>query len=150
MTMARPAFKIDARNPGSDLAGEAAAALAASSVLFASEDAAYTQRLLAHAKTLFDFADRYRGTYTDAIPSARAFYSSHSGFYDDLVWSATWLYRATGETEYLRKAESLYAGYLANAAMHWTHSWDDKSYGATILLAKLTERRPTKAPCDAG
>ena len=34
MTMARPAFKIDANNPGSDLAGETAAAMAAGSILF--------------------------------------------------------------------------------------------------------------------
>ena len=34
MTMARPAFKIDATHPGSDLAGETAAALAAASIFY--------------------------------------------------------------------------------------------------------------------
>ena len=34
MTMARPSAKIDAENPGSDLAGETAAALAATSIVF--------------------------------------------------------------------------------------------------------------------
>ena len=34
MKMARPSAKIDAENPGSDLAGETAAALAATSVVF--------------------------------------------------------------------------------------------------------------------
>merc|ERR1719391_680990 len=34
MTIARPSFKIDAQNPGSDLAGEAAASLAAASMVF--------------------------------------------------------------------------------------------------------------------
>ena len=34
MNIARPSFKIDANNPGSDLAGETAAALAAASLPF--------------------------------------------------------------------------------------------------------------------
>ena len=141
MTMDRPAFKIDARNPGSELAAEAAAALAAASILFESYDPVYAQRLVAHARTLFDFAGRYRGTYIDAIPCARDYYNSRSGYYDELVWSAAWLYRATAEDLYLRKAESLYAEHLANAPPRWTHSWDDKSYGAAVLLAQLTGAR---------
>ena len=34
MTMDRPSFKLDTSNPGSDLAGETAAALAAGSMVF--------------------------------------------------------------------------------------------------------------------
>jgi endoglucanase len=139
MTMARLAFKIDARNPGSELAGEAAAALAAAGILFEPEDPVYAQRLLAHARALFDFADRCRGTYTDAIPSARGYYASRSGYYDELAWSALWLYKAIGDIKYLRTAESIYAEHLGTGVMRWTHSWDDKCYGAAILLAQLTK-----------
>ena len=57
MKMKRPAFKIDAENPGSEIAGEAAAALAAAA--FSSEQRIQPIRRIfsAHAKALFDFAD---------------------------------------------------------------------------------------------
>ena len=58
MTMARPAYSITTSKPGSDLAGETAAALAAASILFKTADAAYSENLLTHAKQLFDFADQ--------------------------------------------------------------------------------------------
>lgn len=61
MQMNRPSFKIDASCPGSDLAAETAAALAASSIVFADDDPAYSARLLQHAKELYNFADTYRG-----------------------------------------------------------------------------------------
>ncbi len=44
--------------PGSDLAGETAAALAAASILFKDADSAYSEKLLTHAKQLFNFADK--------------------------------------------------------------------------------------------
>ncbi len=74
MTMARPAFKIDAQNPGSDLAGETAAALAAASIYYGmvGEDEKGDEAL-EHAVQLFDLANNYRGTYVDAIP-AEGFY----------------------------------------------------------------------------
>jgi endoglucanase len=138
MKMKRPTFKIDAENPGSEIAGEAAATLAAAGILFRADDLPYSQKLLSHAKALFQFADLYRGNYIDAIPSARDYYNS-SGYHDELVWSALWIHKATGDDEYLRKAESIYREYFANASMRWTHSWDDKRYGAAILLAQLTK-----------
>jgi endoglucanase len=138
MRMTRPSFKIDAENPGSEIAGEAAAALAAAAILFRAEDPPYSQNLLTHAKALFEFAYLHRGNYVDGIPAAWGYYHS-SGYHDELVWSALWLYKATGNVEYLRKAESIYHENFANASMRWTHSWDDKRYGAAILLAQLTK-----------
>ncbi|NEQ23451.1 MAG: hypothetical protein F6K28_30715, partial [Microcoleus sp. SIO2G3] len=138
MTMARPAFKIDAQHPGSDLAGEAAAALAAASIVFRPTDTTYADLLLDHAIELYNFADTYRGKYSDSIPDAANFYNSYS-YNDELVWGATWIHNAieaTGATDttYLNKAESYYEG-LYNG---WTQSWDNKSYGAAILLAQET------------
>src|SRR6187401_1540667 len=78
MQMARPAFKIDASCPGSDLAGETAAAMAASSLVFKQTDPAYAATLLTHAKQLFTFADTYRGKYSDCITDAKSFYNSWS------------------------------------------------------------------------
>ena len=137
MTMARPAFKIDTTRPGSDLAGEAAAALASASIVFRSTDVAYANRLLQNAIQLFTFAETYKGKYSDSITDAAKFYNSN-GYNDELGWAATWLYKATkaaGTTNitYLNKAESYYANqYLGT----WTQTWDDKSYGAMVLLAQ--------------
>ena len=143
MQMARPSYKIDASCPGSDLAGETAAALAASSIVFRPTDAAYANTLLAHAKQLYAFADAYRGKYSSCITDASSFYNSWSGYNDELVWGAAWLYRATNDAAYLTKAEQYYAN-LSNEpqttikSYKWTQAWDDKSYGSYVLLANLT------------
>lgn len=50
MTTSRTAYKLDAEHPGSDLAGETAAALAAASLAFKPYDSAYSNLLLVHAK----------------------------------------------------------------------------------------------------
>ncbi len=137
MTMQRPAFKIDPSNPGSDLAGESAAALAAASMVFQSSNKNYAKQLLDEAKALFDFAETYRGKYSDSITNAAQFYNSWSGYQDELAWGAIWLYKATGDQEYLNKAENHYRGIPST----WTQSWDDKSYGTGILLAQETNQQ---------
>jgi endoglucanase len=134
--MARPSYKIDANCPGSDLAGETAATLAAASLVFQSTDPAYATTLRTHAIQLYNFADNYRGKYSDCITDAAAFYNSWSGYNDELVWGALWLYRATGDSAYLTKAQSSYANMSQD--FKWTQNWDDKSYGSRVLLATLT------------
>jgi hypothetical protein len=136
MPMARPAYKITASCPGSDLAGETAAALAAASIAFKPGDPAYASTLLTHAQQLYNFADTYRGKYSDCITDAQGFYQSWSGYWDELVWGAIWLYRATNDGSYLAKAQSYYANL--SHGFTWTIGWDDKSYGDYVLLAKLT------------
>jgi endoglucanase len=143
MRMERPSYKIDTSCPGSDLAGETAAAMAASSIVFQKTDANYSSKLLRHAKEIYDFADKYRGKYSDCITDAAEFYKSWSGYNDELVWGATWLYLATGDQKYLDKAEQYYDDLNTEAnskirSYKWTHGWDDKSYGSYVLLAKLT------------
>jgi endoglucanase len=143
MQMPRPAYRVTTSCPGSDLAGETAAALAAASVAFRPTDPAYANILLAHARQLYSFADNFRGKYSDCITDAGGYYNSWSGFNDELVWGAIWLYRATNEVAFLDKAQSYYAN-LSNQqqttikSYKWTLAWDDKSYGCYVLLAKLT------------
>lgn len=50
MTTSRTAYKLDPEHPGSDLAGETAAALAAASLAFKTYDSSYSDLLLVHAK----------------------------------------------------------------------------------------------------
>jgi endoglucanase len=143
MQMARPAAKISASCPGSDLAGETAAALAAASMAFRPTDPTYADTLVQHARQLYSFADTFRGVYSQCISDAAGFYQSFSGFNDELVWGALWLFRATGDQTFLAKAQAGYAN-LSNQqqtnikSYKWTHAWDDKSYGSYVLLAKLT------------
>lgn len=142
MQMNRPSYYVDPNNPGSDLTGETAAALAAASMIFANDDPLYSAELLDNAIALYDFADTYRGKYSDAITDATAFYNSWSGYNDELVWGAIWLYRATGDVTYLNKAISEYNNLgteqSGEKSWHWTIAWDDKSYGAYVLMAQLT------------
>lgn len=70
----RQSFKITRQKPGSELAGEAAAAFASGYLVFKEVEPSYAELLLRHAMELYEFADVYRGNYTDAIPAA--------GFYE--------------------------------------------------------------------
>ena len=75
MTMERPSFYLTEDAPGSDLVGETAAALAASSMVYRSiNDLDLADEALRHAEELFDFAYYYRGAYTDSIPESANFY----------------------------------------------------------------------------
>nr|AXQ39839.1 beta-1,4-endoglucanase [Panchlora nivea] len=136
MTMERPAYKIDESNPGSDLAAEAAAAMAATSIVFKNVDSGYSDTLITHAKQLYDFADNNRGKYSDSIGDAQEYYGS-SSYEDELVWGAVWLYKATEENSYLDKAESLYSEFgLGNDDASF--DWDSKTKGVQMLLAEIT------------
>jgi hypothetical protein len=139
MTMARPAFRINAARPGSDLAGETAAALAAASIVFRNVDPSYSNTLLTRARQLFDFANRHRGRYSDSITEARNFYPSWD-FRDELVWAAAWLFRATNNNTYLNTAERLYNEF---GLQFWNFgfNWDNKVSGVRVLLARLTNRQ---------
>ncbi|KAG7552547.1 Six-hairpin glycosidase superfamily [Arabidopsis thaliana x Arabidopsis arenosa] len=127
MDTPRTLYSISSSSPGSEAAGEAAAALAAASLVFKRVDSTYSSKLLNHAKSLFEFADKYRGSYQASCP----FYCSHSGYQDELLWAAAWLYKATGEKSYLNYV-------ISNK--DWSQavnefSWDNKFAGVQALLA---------------
>ncbi|XP_021363495.1 uncharacterized protein LOC110456829 isoform X1 [Mizuhopecten yessoensis] len=132
MTFARPSYKVDATKPGSDVAGEYAAAMAASYLVFKDKDPDFAAKLLTHAKQLNDFANKYHGRYSDSVTAAAAFYRSDA-YEDELSWAGAWLYKVTNETKYLTQAEQFYVGGAA-----WGQSWDEKIASATILLYELT------------
>ncbi|KAG6544948.1 hypothetical protein Mapa_013640 [Marchantia paleacea] len=147
VTISRPSYKLDSDHPGSDVAGESAAAMAAASLVFrqkgtAHEDQAYADLLLSHAVGLFDFADEFQGSFSDTYPKMQMYYNS-TGFQDELLWSATWLYHATGEQYYLDYVTGL-QGELYGAwgkAPLW-FSWDDKRAGVQVLLSRKHLLKP--------
>lgn len=67
-------MNFDNRFSGSNLAGQVAAAFAASSIIFKNINQTYSQELLKHAIELFNFANQYRGLYQETIPGAKSFY----------------------------------------------------------------------------
>lgn len=137
MTTDRTAYRIDPSRPGSDLAGETAAAMAAASIVFRRYNPSYSNELLNHAYQLFEFADKYRGKYDSSITVAQRYYHSVSGYDDELLWAAAWLYKATNNQYYL--------SYLANNAdalggTGWAMTefgWDVKYAGVQVLVSKF-------------
>ncbi|XP_015884372.2 endoglucanase 16 [Ziziphus jujuba] len=128
MQTPRTVLQIDENHPGTEIAAETAAAMAASSIVFRRVDRAYSRRLLNKAKLLFQFAKTHKGTYDGECP----FYCSFSGYNDELLWAATWLYMATKRPVYLEFIQD--ESISANVA---EFSWDLKYAGAQILLTKL-------------
>jgi hypothetical protein len=134
--MDRPSYKVTFYSPGSTVVGATAAALAAASIVL--EDST----CLLHAKDLFTFA--YSTQSDSGYTAANGFYTSYSGFWDELSAAAAWLYLATGETSYLATAESCAENWGTERRKNiwtytWTHSWDDMHYMTQILLARVTK-----------
>ncbi|OWM76648.1 endoglucanase 8-like [Punica granatum] len=136
MDTLRTVYRIDRDHPGSDVAGETAAALAAASIVFRSRDPAYSRLLLQRAISVFEFADRYRGAYSSSLRRAACpFYCDVNGYQDELLWGAAWLHKASRRREYreyiMRNEISLHAGDTINE-----FGWDNKHAGINVLISK--------------
>ncbi|KAJ4839152.1 hypothetical protein Tsubulata_008318 [Turnera subulata] len=128
MDTPRTLYKITSSSPGTEAAAEAAAALSAASIVFKAIDSKYSARLLKQSESLFDFADKYRASYQASCP----FYCSFSGYQDELLWAAIWLYKASGDNKYLSYVSSN-QGWSQPVS---EFSWDNKFAGAQTLLAE--------------
>ncbi|PIN14496.1 Cellulase [Handroanthus impetiginosus] len=137
MTTSRRAYKVEESNPGSEVVGETAAAMAAASIVFRKTNPDYSHLLLEHAQQLFEFGDKFRGKYDVSIEAAKGYYPSVSGYMDELLWAALWLHRATNNISYfnyaIQNAESF--GGITWAITEF--SWDVKYAGVQIIAAML-------------
>ncbi|KAK4479937.1 hypothetical protein RD792_012989 [Penstemon davidsonii] len=131
----RPLTQINTSYPGTDVAAETAAAMASASLVFRSIDSRYSKLLLKHARQLFSFADSYRGSYSISIPQVQSFYNS-SGYGDELLWAAAWLYHATGDYLYLRYV-TIHGNSFANWGTLTWFCWDSKLFGTQVLLSRV-------------
>ncbi|CAN4099813.1 unnamed protein product [Withania somnifera] len=104
------------------------AEMASASILFCGTNRSYACQLLNKARLLFQFAKTHKGTYDGECP----FYCSFSGYQDELLWAATWLYTATRRTTYLE-----FITEEATTATVAEFSWDLKYAGVQILLSKF-------------
>ncbi|ONK66114.1 uncharacterized protein A4U43_C06F4290 [Asparagus officinalis] len=127
MQTPRTLYKISENMPGTEIAAETAAAMAAASMVFRKFDYGYSCRLLNKAKLLFEFAKQHKGSYDGECP----FYCSFSGYNDELLWAASWLYLATKNTMYQK-----FIAYEAISSSVAEFSWDLKYAGAQILLSE--------------
>nr|GLL18013.1 endoglucanase 12 [Ipomoea trifida] len=124
-----------------DLAGEMAAALAAASIVFR-DHAVYSAKLAKGAETVYAFArDRGKRTaYSRGNPYIEPYYNS-TGYFDEHMWSAVWLYYATGNNSYISLATNPEIAKNANALVVIpdlsVFSWDNKLPGAMLLLTRL-------------
>lgn len=132
---------IQTATSGPDLAGEMAAALAAASIVFR-DDTSYSKKLIKGAVTVFDFARDFgrRTPYCRGNPYIEPFYNS-SGYYDEYMWGAAWLFYATGNKSYIALATN--PGLPKNSKAFYmipdkiVLSWDNKLPAAMLLLTRL-------------
>lgn len=149
MVEKRPLTQVNTSKPGTEVAAETAAAFASASLVFRKSDPKYSDELLTHAKQLFRFADKFRESYIISIPQVRTFYNS-TGFGDELLWAASWLYHATGDDMYF----SYVMGENGVAFGTWGKatwfSWDDKRAGTQVLLSRVSFFGPRNKKRSAG
>ncbi|KAJ4837652.1 hypothetical protein Tsubulata_032337 [Turnera subulata] len=136
MTEERPLFQVNTSLPGTEVAAETAAAMASASIVFRKSNSSYCDLLLMHAQQLFTFADSYRGSYSISVPQVQKYYNS-SGYGDELLWAAAWLYHATRDQSYLKYVTELSGPQFANWGSPSWFSWDDKHAGTQVLLSRI-------------
>lgn len=137
MSEKRPLTKITTKSPGSDVAAETAAAMAAASLVYKSINGTYSSSLLEHAEQLFAFADRHRGAYTRTFPELSKYYNSTT-YQDELLWASGWLFHATGNNSYLAYATGKNGEDFADLGNPRYFSWDDKRPGTQVLLSRAS------------
>nr|ACN26434.1 unknown [Zea mays] len=136
MDTPRTVYKVDPSHPGSDVAAETAAALAAGSIVFRDADPAYSKRLLDRAVAVFEFADKYRGPYSSSLHAAVCpCYCDYSGYQDELLWGAAWLHKATRRREYREYIKRNEVVLGASDAIN-EFGWDNKHAGINVLISK--------------
>nr|WDA53384.1 glycosyl hydrolase 9b18 [Erycina pusilla] len=138
MDTTRTVYSVGPEKPGSEVAGETAAALAAATVALRPNDGAYAEKLLEGAFKAFEFADKYRGAYSDD-PKLRAggcpFYCDFDGYQDELLWGAAWLRRASQNESFLNYIQNNGKTLGADENIN-EFGWDNKHAGLNILLSK--------------
>ncbi|KAK7385250.1 hypothetical protein VNO78_30964 [Psophocarpus tetragonolobus] len=133
MDTPRTTYYLTPQKPGSELSAEIAAALAASSIAFRKTDAQYSKLLLVRAYKVFDFANKYRGSYNNSVgDGACPFYCDISGYMDELIWGAAWLYKATKTAYYWDFVKS----NVQSLGSFVEFGWESKNAGINILVSQ--------------
>ncbi|KHN39837.1 Endoglucanase 24 [Glycine soja] len=156
MDTARTTYAVDAPNAASDVAA------AAASMAFRSSDPGYSETLRRNAITAFQFADNYRGAYSDndnVKYNACPYYCDFDGYQeiayyahgvhfgaciekfwklnllDELLWGAAWLRRATQDDNFLNYIQTNGKTLGADDNIN-EFGWDNKHAGLNVLVSK--------------
>ncbi|MDP4182275.1 MAG: glycoside hydrolase family 9 protein [Bacillota bacterium] len=130
-------------NPGSDVAGDAAAALALMYLNYKDRDAVYAEKCLTYAKDLYTFGMTYRGN-----SKAQSYYLPRD-YLDELMWGSIWLYVATNDQTYMDNVDKLMVEKKISGENsfndNWTQCWDYVLTGVFTKLATLSTNPRYKA-----
>ena len=116
-----PGLEIGGPGGSGDLAGSFAGALAAASVALKAADPTYATRLRSRAAVLQEVGEANPGLYRAALFSNTTTDDEASAIgplfplttaQDKLLWGSAWLFRATGDARYLKKASEAFARFL--------------------------------------
>ncbi|XP_008791029.2 endoglucanase 12-like [Phoenix dactylifera] len=138
MNYARP---VQTSTSAPDLGSEVASALAAASIVF-NDNTAYSKRLMNAARTVYKFAREsgQQTPYSQGNQFIEPFYNS-TGYWDEFMWGAAWMYYATGNYSYLSFATdsslAKNAGSTIQKPDSSVFSWDNKLLGAELLLSRI-------------
>ena len=146
----RPAYKITADRKGTDLSASVSACFAAAALVFEKSEGTtfptenyqpstrYIKELLLRSKRLYNFSlmKPYQ-YYHNSLAEKKLFYKSTS-YKDDLVWAATWLFRATGNYSYYIDAIKKFHLYGFRSVVPSKRlSWDDLTLAVQTLLGSV-------------
>jgi len=125
---------------GSCVVGEMSAALAAGAAALKGKSDK-TDEYIKYAEKYFDLAWSVKSD--KGYSAAATFYDSWSGFWDELFFAANWLYIATGDDAYLKKAEECIPNLgrenqSEELKYTWGFCWDDVTQGGFLLYAQNT------------
>ncbi|GBG86555.1 hypothetical protein CBR_g41618 [Chara braunii] len=132
----RLSYQVNATAPGTDVAGEVAAAFAAAALAWNIHDSDYASQLLNASVNLFVFANNQdpKGMYSDSVIVPNS-YRSVSNYGDELLWGAAWLYRATNNAMF-KNYTLQYAQFLGGYTDRGEFSWDDKYAAVQVLMGR--------------
>lgn len=92
---------------------------------------------------LFEFGDKFRGNYDGSVGTVKNYYASVSGYKDELLWAALWLYEATDNKQYLEYVVNKAHGFGGIGWAISEFSWDVKYAGVQIMASKVTKKTLT-------
>lgn len=134
-TYPKPVQYVTQDAPATEITGATSAFLSMGYILFKDYDPDFAAECLVHATDLYEFAMTYQRSYMDdeVFADQGQLYPS-TGFYDEQVWAAYWLFKATGNLDYLETAERVYNENVLDYG-GWAYDWNEKLPALNVLLA---------------
>ncbi|KAI8815465.1 family 9 glycoside hydrolase [Cladochytrium replicatum] len=131
-----------------DIAGDYSAALSSASILFRDSDPAFATKCLDMAKTLYNFANNYRGSYASyddqGFKNMKKWYPSKR-FTDELALASIWLHIASQPNPTPKNILGTTSEYLPIAIANYAvlndfgeASWDETGAEVAALLYIVT------------